>query len=130
MRCVWCGSETSTRKDGKVFFCVECNKPLVFELEDDYAEVVKASDFRLPQQPLQQQQQQQPQQQHRQQLQRLQKQQPQKQPRQQQHRQQREQPQQQSQLRAQQPRQGQQQKRGRGQTTLNWWFATVTDKFI
>ena len=110
MRCVWCGLETSTRKDGKVFFCVKCNKPLVFELEDDYVEVIKASDFRLPQQPqhLQRQQQQQPQQQHRQ---RPQKQQPQKQPQQQQ----------QSQLRAQQPRQEQQQKRERGQTTLSWW---------
>ena len=107
MRCVWCGSETSTRKDGKVFFCMECNKPLVFELEDDYVEVIKASDFHLPQQPQhlqQQQEQQQPQ--HRQQPQ---KQQPQKQP------------QQQSQLRAQQPRQEQQQKRERGQTTLSWW---------
>jgi len=93
VRCVWCGLETSTRKDGRVFFCVKCNKPLVFELEDDYVEVIKASDFHLPQQPQHLQQQ----------------------------RQQQEQPQQQSQLRAQQPRQEQQQKRERGQTTLSWW---------
>ena len=108
MRCVWCGLETSTRKDGKVFFCVKCNKPLVFELEEDYVEVIKASDFRLPQQPQQPQHRQQPQ-----------KQQPQKQPQQQQQRQQQEQ--QHPQLRAQQPRQEQQQKRGCGQTTLSWW---------
>jgi len=94
VRCVWCGSETSTRKDDRVFFCVKCDRPLVFELEDDYVEVVKASDFRLPRQPLQQQQQQQ---QHRQQ--------PQKQPQQQQE----QQPQQRQQLRE------------RGQATLSWW---------
>lgn len=102
MRCVWCGAEdVETRKDGKVFFCVKCDRPLVFELEDDYAEVIKASDFRLPQQPLQQQQQQQQQeqqqQQHRQQLQ--------KQPQQQQE----QQPQQRQQLQE------------HGQTTLSWW---------
>ena len=48
MRCVWCGAEdVKTRKDGKVFFCTECNMPLIFELEDDYVEIVKASEFRL-----------------------------------------------------------------------------------
>lgn len=45
--CVWCGSETSTHKDGRVFFCTKCNKPLVFELEEDYVEIIKASEFRL-----------------------------------------------------------------------------------
>jgi len=67
VRCVWCGSETSTRKDGKVFFCVKCDRPLVFELEDDYAEVIKATDFRLPQQSQYLQQHRQPQQQQEQQ---------------------------------------------------------------
>jgi len=48
MRCVWCGAEgVKTRKDGKVFFCTECNMPLIFELEDDYVEIVKVSEFRL-----------------------------------------------------------------------------------
>ena len=48
MRCVWCDAEDAkTRKDGKVFFCTECNMPLIFELEDDYVEIVKASEFRL-----------------------------------------------------------------------------------
>jgi len=38
MRCVWCGAEgVKTRKDGKVFFCTECNMPLIFELEENVA---------------------------------------------------------------------------------------------
>jgi len=45
--CVWCGAKASTRKDVKTFFCTKCNKPLVFELEGDYVEIVKASEFRL-----------------------------------------------------------------------------------